>query len=119
MPRIVKVGEVKPVDLEGGGGFRRIAIEKATGAEKLQLMFIDLEPNRRGPYHYHSSAEQITFVVDGSGELVVEGKRYTVERDHVVFFQPKEKHSVNAGKKGMKLIEIYSPPDPDFVRVQE
>ena len=119
MPGIVRIADVPAVEPSGGSGSKRVVIGKDTGATKLQIQFLELSPGRAGTYHFHPDAEQITVILDGSGDFLVEGKRYHVERDSVLFFGVGEKHSITPGEKGVKIIEVYSAPEPQFIKADE
>ena len=68
-----------------------------------------------GPYHYHERAENVYIVLEGSVEVVVEGKRYILGKDDVAFIPPGLKHSAGAtGGAPARALEIYAPVGVDF-----
>ena len=73
-----------------------------------------------GKLHYHERSENIYIVLEGTLEVVVEGERFMLGPDEVGFIPPGVKHAAGNGGDTMdKVIEIYSPPGPDFHIVDE
>lgn len=86
------------------------------GARNLDLhinvISVDSGP---GPYHYHERAENAYIVLEGTVEIVVEGKRYYLHKDDVGFIPPGLRHYAgNAGDVPARVIEIYAPAGTDF-----
>ena len=109
----------KPLRWDRGTMFK--LVDPDVGAENVDLHInvinVDSGP---GPYHYHSKSENIYVVLEGTAWAVVEGVKYVLEKDDVVFIPPGMKHAAgNGGNVPCRVIEIYSPPGPDFHIVDE
>jgi mannose-6-phosphate isomerase-like protein (cupin superfamily) len=83
----------------------------------INVINVDSGP---GPYHYHANSENVYVVLEGTVWAVVEGVKYVLEKDDVVFIPPGIKHAAgNGGDVPARVIEIYAPPGPDFHIVDE
>lgn len=78
----------------------------------LSVLKVDSGP---GPYHYHARAENIYIVLEGTFEVVVEGKRYYLRPGDVAYIPPGLRHYAGtSGDTPAKAIEIYVPAGDDF-----
>ncbi len=96
-------------------------VDPEVGAANLDLHInvinVDSGP---GPYHYHARSENIYVVLEGTVWAIVEGEKYILEKDDVVFIPPGVKHAAgNGGTVPARVIEIYAPPGPDFHIVED
>jgi mannose-6-phosphate isomerase-like protein (cupin superfamily) len=92
-------------------------VGEGIGAQKVDAHIIVLRPGGpSGPYHHHEHAENVYWVLEGKGRLLVEGKEYIVEKDDIVFIPPGTRHSMSSfPDEGLRLLEIYAPAGKDFV----
>jgi mannose-6-phosphate isomerase-like protein (cupin superfamily) len=111
----------RPMTRKGGRSVR--LIDDACGARTVDLHLNILEGggNRAdAPYHLHTNAENVYFVLQGRLGLRLEDEDVVVEAGQAVFIPPHVPHAVwNAGDGEARLIEIYAPPGADFVRLEE
>ena len=104
----------RPMARPGGRSIR--LVDATVGAETLDLHMNILEPGSRAtaPYHLHSNAENVYFVLLGTLGLRLEGEDVFVDSGHAVFIPPGVPHSVwNAGETEARLLEIHAPPNAD------
>jgi mannose-6-phosphate isomerase-like protein (cupin superfamily) len=67
------------------------------------------------PYHFHAEAENVYIILEGTAEAIIDGERYRLSTDDVVFIPAGVPHAVGgAGEGPVKLIEIYAPAGQDF-----
>ncbi len=83
-------------------------------SEKVMLMFGTLAPNSVHALHRHES-EQITIVVDGAMDFVLEGKLYPLEKDGLIILPPNIEHAAYASDKGVSTINVFTPPRRDYL----
>jgi mannose-6-phosphate isomerase-like protein (cupin superfamily) len=94
--------------LRFGRGFRVIPGRRASQAAEMVLAPGDAEG---GSGNRHRGADQWLFVVSGSGEAVVNGRRYLLRPGSLLLIEKKEKHEVrNTGRQLLKTLNFYSPP---------
>ena len=64
-----------------------------------------------GADNRHRGADQWLFVVSGSGEAIVNGRRYALAAGSLVFIQRRERHQVrNTGRGLLRTLNFYVPP---------
>jgi mannose-6-phosphate isomerase-like protein (cupin superfamily) len=94
--------------LRFGQGFRVVASN-----ERGQVAQMTLAPSKTegGPHNRHRGADQWLYVVSGSGEAVVNGKRYALEEGTLLLIERGDKHEIqNKGKRPLRTLNIYVPP---------
>ena len=106
---------------KGGRSIR--LIDSGCGAQTIDLHLNVLDGGglrEDAPYHLHTNAENVYYVLQGRLGLRLEGQDKIVESGQAVFIPPNVPHAVwNAGGDEARLIEIYAPPTADFVRLDE
>ena len=82
--------------------------------ENIQLVLMNLHPKQEIGNEKHDGSQFIR-VESGSGTAIVSGKKYYLTDGSALVINPETYHNIIAGKDGMKLYSIYSPPqhDPD------
>lgn len=93
---------------------------RETGAQNLDVhinvLNVDSGP---GPYHYHALAENVYLVLEGTVQVIVEGRRYVLNENDVAFIPPGVRHAAgNGGSVPARVIEIYAPSGLDFNMVE-
>ncbi len=94
-------------------------VNASTGSQQLDFHVNVLEPGTGpGPYHYHSNAENLYFVLEGRAKVTVEGREMVAGPGEAVLILPGERHDVeNVGDGELRVIEVKAPPDSDFITV--
>lgn len=115
----INVSDAPTTDLRGKRGTIFELINPSTGSQHVDLHVNVLKPNTGpGPYHYHSNAENIYFVLEGRARVVIEGQEYFAGPGEAVFIPPGERHDVaNVGEGDLRIVEVKAPPDSDFIIV--
>ena len=87
-----------------GGSWRDLGT--AAGSVGVGVQRIQLEPGRWStPAHVHGSAEEIFFVLDGSGLSWQDGRAYEIgPRDCLVHRREAEPHTLRAGAEGLDVL---------------
>lgn len=109
----------RPMARPGGRSLR--LVDAAVGAKNLDMHMNILQPGSRAsaPYHLHTNAENIYFVLEGNLGLRTEDEDVFVDAGCAVFIPPGVAHSVwNSGQTEARILEIYTPPNADFVRLE-
>jgi mannose-6-phosphate isomerase-like protein (cupin superfamily) len=111
----------RPMARKGGRSIR--LVDETVGAQTLDLHMNILEPGgsmEESPYHLHERAENCYFVLQGTLGLRLGDEVVEVPAGQAVFIPPTLPHAVwNAGDGEARLLEIYTPPGPDFVRLDQ
>ena len=92
---------------------------KVNGAKNFSAGVVFVPPGQGHERHNHPGAEEIIFIIEGSGEQMVEdenGKPITreVAAGCSIFIPESRFHStLNTGDQEMKIFVVYSPAGPE------
>jgi len=63
------------------------------------------------PVHSHKDIEEIVYVVEGEGEVWIDGRICEIKRGDSILFPPDSKHTVrNTGRETLALLCFFSSP---------
>ena len=79
-------------------------------SERQSLAEGSLEPARATQRHYHRFSEEIYLIVEGGGELEVDGVVRQVGPGDAVLIPPGAWHELTAGADGVRLLCSCVPP---------
>jgi quercetin dioxygenase-like cupin family protein len=99
------------------GGVLQWLIDRDLGAEHVMAYRLAVDPDS-GVTHVHDGAEEVLYVLEGSGEVRVEGATHQVGAGQAVFIPDGAEHSyVNTGANPLVLVGAMAPPiDLDHIR---
>ena len=60
--------------------------------------------------HYHAESEEIYYVVEGSGEMEIDGDRRPVGVGDAVLIPPEAHHQIRADDDGLRFLCCCAPP---------
>lgn len=72
-----------------------------------------LEPRAATQRHYHARSEEIYLILEGGGELEVDGEHREVAVGDAVLIPPRAWHELTAGEDGVRLLCCCVPPYAD------
>lgn len=107
--KVMHIGQGSAVDL-GSHGTANILC-----GERMMLSFVDMPANSYADPHRHDDIEQITIMLKGDAEFVVEGTRYAVHEGDVLIFAPNEEHGAYMGPNGARVLDVFAPPRADLL----
>ena len=110
--RVVRYQDVPLIELAPGLNSHIVS------AEKITVSFVTTEPNCHLPIHRHES-EQITIVLDGAADFILDGKLYPLEKGDVFIIPSNSVHGAYVSEKGCRTIEVFAPPRHDLVEKLE
>ena len=82
-------------------------------SEAQSLAEASLGPGRATQRHYHARSEEIYLIVEGGGELEVDGDRRRVSVGDAILIPPGASHELSAGDRGVRLLCCCVPPYSD------
>lgn len=68
-----------------------------------------LGPDQATQRHYHAEAEEIYYVIDGFGEMEINGERRRVRVGDAVLIPPGAWHELRAGEEGCRFLCCCAP----------
>ncbi len=85
----------------------------ALGNKQSQAAEMTLAPGETegGPENNHHGSDQWLYVVEGTGQAVINGHRYPLRPGSLILIERGDQHEVRAGKNSpLKTLNIYVPP---------
>ena len=101
-----------PVD----GLLRELAAGVSTrifSGEHAMLSVVTIAPNAQGTLHHHPE-EQWGVLLEGSAIRVQGGEEIEVKKGDFWRTPGNVPHTMRAGPKGAKVLDIFSPPRPEY-----
>jgi len=87
--------------------FRRVVETGKYG----QLVVMSVRKGEDIGEEVHSTTDQLFYVVDGKGELRMDGKMYPLDEHFVMLVPAGTRHDIrNTGTEDLKLFTMYAPP---------
>ena len=94
--------------LRFGEGFRVVFGNARAQAAEMVIAPGDREGN---PRNLHAGADQWLFVVSGTGEARVNGKRRALKKGVLVLIERGDRHEIRAtGRTPLRTLNFYAPP---------
>ena len=114
--RILNLADAPVTAMKGDRGTQLRLINSDIGAEKVDVHLNRLNAKEPGGrYHHHTNSDNVYIVKRGQGQLVVEGKTYTIKEDDVIYIPAGQKHSLtNASEETFEIFEVYTTAGDQF-----
>lgn len=94
----------KPVEMEGVKGVRMsVMVGREDGAPNFALRSFEMEAGGHSPRHSHDYEHEV-FVVEGHGEVLLDGEYRPIREGDVVYVPADHEHQFRAGREGMRFI---------------
>jgi mannose-6-phosphate isomerase-like protein (cupin superfamily) len=88
-------------------------IREYVHSERQSLAEASLEPGRATQRHYHARSEEIYLVLEGGGELEVDGEQRMVSPGDAILIPPGAWHRLTAAEQGVTILCCCVPPYSD------
>ncbi len=109
MPTIIKPEDMS-MDREGEGWRQTtLADARTIGAPAMVARRWSFQPGAIGPKLTHGEADQLLYVIRGSGVADVEGERMALETETVLWLEPGEHYHFEAGENGLEILQGFAP----------
>jgi mannose-6-phosphate isomerase-like protein (cupin superfamily) len=93
------------------GSTIRVLLDAETGAANQSLAEASLEPGQATERHYHAASEELYVLLDGSGEMEIDGERARVRPGDAVLIPPGARHQITASADGpLRFLCCCAPP---------
>jgi quercetin dioxygenase-like cupin family protein len=108
---IVDENNIEAIDLPGRR-LRWIVTKENTNAQHCTMCVIQVEPGQTvRPAHSHPNGEEVIYIVQGSGRVMIEGVVEPVHEGCAVLFPQGSIHMLqNSGDTVMKVACFFAPP---------
>ncbi len=103
--------DVEPLREDSDTASVRVTFDRSNGCERLEQRVTRFAPGRSRERTL-DGRQEVLFVVAGSGELVLEGERHSLEPETAVYIASGETYSVeNPGPSELLLVSVLAPKD--------
>jgi len=108
MPVIRQAEEIKV--LREGEGWQEIGLADAAtfGTAAMIARRWRLGPGAEGPVLVHGRADQLLYVIRGSGTAVVDGQSLPLSDECVLWLEPGERYQFVAGEAGLEILQGFT-----------
>ena len=91
------------------------------GAKNFRAVHYSYEPNWfTKKTHLHKARESVYYILEGLAKVHLNREVHELGPGTVVYLSPGDIHGiVGSGPSGFKMIEIWSPIDPDIVYYED
>jgi quercetin dioxygenase-like cupin family protein len=107
---IVDENSVEALDLPGRR-LRWLVNQETVNAQHCSMCVIEVAPGETvRPAHSHPNGEEVIYIVQGSGRVMIEGVVEPVKKGSIVLFPQGKIHMLqNSGTEEMKVACFFSP----------
>lgn len=93
------------------GSTIRVLLDGETGTRNQSLAEAWLEPGQSTQRHYHARSEELYVLLDGEGEMEVDGDRSRVGPGQAILIPPGARHQITASEAGpLRFLCCCAPP---------
>jgi quercetin dioxygenase-like cupin family protein len=101
--------EAEPFTTADGSTIRELLGLPTAPVRNQSLAEATLDPGQATERHYHADAEEIYYVVEGSGEMELDGERRTLTVGDAALIPPGARHQITAGTDGCRFLCCCAP----------
>jgi mannose-6-phosphate isomerase-like protein (cupin superfamily) len=101
--------EAEPFTTADGSTIRELLGLPTAPVRNQSLAEAALEPGQATERHYHAESEEIYYVVEGSGEMELDGEHGRVGVGDAVLIPPGARHQIRADESGLHFLCCCAP----------
>ena len=105
--------EAEPFTTLDGSTIRVLLDAVAGGAANQSLAEAELGPGQQTQRHHHARTEEVYVLLEGGGEMEVDGDRAKVGVGDAVLIPAGARHQLTAGVEGARFLCCCAPPYSD------
>jgi mannose-6-phosphate isomerase-like protein (cupin superfamily) len=102
--------DAEPFTTADGSTIRVLLDAEAGGARNQSLAEALLAPGQATERHYHAETEELYVVLDGEGEMEIEGERREVRPGDAILIPVGAWHQIRAGAEELRFLCCCAPP---------
>jgi len=103
-------GDAEPFTTADGSTIRVLLDAGAGGARNQSLAEAELAAGRATERHYHAATEELYVLLEGTGEMEVEGERRAVGPGDAILIPAGAWHQICAGHEELRFLCCCAPP---------
>ena len=101
--------QAEPFTTADGSTIRELLGLPTAPVRNQSLAEASLGPGQATERHYHAESEEIYFVVEGAGEMELDGERRRVDVGDAVLIPPGARHQIRADADGLRFLCCCAP----------
>jgi mannose-6-phosphate isomerase-like protein (cupin superfamily) len=101
--------EAEPFTTADGSTIRELLGLPTAPVQNQSLAEATLAAGQATERHYHAESEEIYYVVEGSGEIELDGDRRRVTVGDAVLIPPDARHQIRADADGLRFLCCCAP----------
>ena len=105
-PSILHLASASTLTIPSG----KARLKRLAEGEKAFIGHLWLAPNATVPEHRDQSEEYL-FVLDGHGQIFIDGVSYEIKKGHLVYMQSGARVRYINGREPLKAIQIFAGPE--------
>ena len=86
-----------------------LADTQTIGAPAMVARRWVFESGAYGPELIQGNADQLLYVIRGSGKAIVNGEEFLLADESVLWLEPGERYQFVGGKNGLEILQGYAP----------
>jgi mannose-6-phosphate isomerase-like protein (cupin superfamily) len=103
----------EPFTTLDGSTIRVLLDRRLGGAANQSLAEAELAAGQATQRHYHADAEEIYILLEGSGQMEVDGVRHDVGPGDAILIPAGAWHEIRGGPSGVRFLCCCAPPYSD------
>ncbi len=107
------LSRAEPFTTADGSTIRELLGLPTAPVRNQSLAEATLDPGQATQRHYHAETEEIYYLLEGSGEMEVDGERHQVSAGDAVLIPPGARHQITAGNERLRFLCCCAPPYRD------
>jgi mannose-6-phosphate isomerase-like protein (cupin superfamily) len=94
-----------------GGVIYKILDKDQSGLKNVEIAMCVFSPNEIADLHYHDKMEEIYFIVEGEGEIEIDGTWHKIKAEDSISIPLKVKHRIKntSSEKELRFLSVNSP----------
>jgi hypothetical protein len=105
-------------DMERAFGGVFVRVRASLGVTSFGMQVIDLPPDSGDAApehdHRHDGQEEVYLLLDGGGEIEVDGTRHPLDRELFVRVGPAARRRLRSGPEGMRVLAVGAIPQQPY-----
>jgi len=109
MPVIINPEEIRVTRQDEGWAELTLVDTQAIGAPAMVARRWVFESGAPGPELIQGNADQLLYVIRGSGKAIVNGEEFLLADESMLWLEPGERYQFIAGEAGLEILQGYAP----------
>jgi len=110
MTNIINIDNGKVLEDPRYGSVVALDVPGRAPLRKLDVAYATVFPGATSPPHFHRETEELYFIVEGDGVMIIDGVATPIRPGDSVRIPTYTVHSIRAGSGGVKFMVATSPP---------